>query len=60
MAFSIQVGHTNGGVGTNRISTVDRIVKNILNPNPPHGTDLGEELTVGAAIQNLKRWCDGF
>ena len=60
MAFSFQVRLTNGGVGTNRIPAVDRIVKDILNPNPRHGIDPGEDLAVDAAIQNLKRWCDGF
>jgi molecular chaperone DnaK (HSP70) len=43
-----------------RIPTVDRIVREILNENPRRGINPGEDVVMDAAIQNLKRWCDGF
>jgi molecular chaperone DnaK len=63
VADSLEMLSTNGEILAGCMTcmpTVDRIVKAISNEDPHRGVNPDKVVAMGAAIKNLKRWCDGF
>ena len=48
------------GVRMARVPTAVRVANEIFSENPHRGINPGEQAAIDAAIQDVKRWYDGF